>query len=1104
MLKKIFIYSVICSLFLCNIGYSQTETASKNYVDRSVSNAVYIVTTNMNLHTTNNNIHVTLNDKTNWNNKAEISITNGLATTNFVIDIVNSIPNVDVTKIYNPSNFNIWLDGNEDKWLVYSVTNSGKWLLNFSDNTLIGGVHPSDLEFNFGSLTTYIDDIYYQINGTEVLVSKDAGQMFNNVPFPSILNNVNVIGTGRVDYSISIITSKIDKIVMHSELFGITNGYVSIYYVNEATNQVLLEAKAYADLVTNGLSSFTYVDEATNQVLIDAKSYTDLATNNLFVSKLYAPGDLSQWINGLGEVWRSTTGNIGPTTNVFISVDFKALNGTTLSQTVYEWPFIEGDFSGTYAEGDGYYIDYLGTPITTWYAADLPLPRTLTVSGHPECGTAVINLAIGSTSTNYDHLAYKSDLLSITNSLNLHVTNLVLHVTLNNKTNWNNKAETTITNGLASTNFVNSSIANIPPVTKLWNSNLVNYVYLSDANDLVKMGFSLIADGTIWTQSNQGGNFSASAYGNNKFITGSQGSGVYYSSDSINWTQSTLNSGSWASAAYGNGIYVVGCDAFDNGMRYSTNAIDWYVGTMYPYKYVEWRSFSFGNGKFVAATRNGGLYYSTNGADWIASAINSGNYWATSYGNNTYIAAGDGNIFYSTNAINWTSSTNFGGAFTKTTYGNGKFLVSNASHIYSSDNGINWSATLAPEISYTALGYGNGKFLAGSDANSPNNILSSVDGISWSPRVANLNLINVRTFTYGNNKLVTGTASSGIWYSPDLATTNSAIMATMNDTTNVSSYIAGLTNNAHVNLVNPHIQYPLITSLGSMAYQSSNNINVVTGNFQKVYLNLDTSFSNTPPLIPSVYRNLIQSPSIVTVNQDQVIYQVSVDTVNTVSNDVTGLDFSGYKEASWEVWVNYTTTNSLSTIWDSRISWDIEMPELTVTGMYRFVFSSIDGNEIRGKQVYPTVHQYHSLLYAGANGTFNTSLMRSDFDYATTNYVPYRITIPMEKYPYLFFKIAGTSNINKPLTYYMDLGIATQNNSLTKPITTTGQVYTTSVNSTVITKSFMRASTGRVAYIYVENTSPLSIATIIFPEQLQIVRPANELEIKAYNQGWRP
>lgn len=284
-----------------------------------------------------------------------------------------------------------------------------------------------------------------------------------------------------------------------------------------------------------------------------------------------------------------------------------------------------------------------------------------------------------------------------------------------------------------------------------------------------------------------------------------------------------------------------------------------------------------------------------------------------------------------------------------------------------------------------------------------------------------------------------------------------------------------------------------LDSLGSMAYQSSNSINVVTGSFSKIYLELGSIPTNSPAMIPSIYRNVIDSSTIVTVTQDQVIYKFDVSVPNVISNDLSQLDIQG-REASWELWVNYTTTNSLSTTWTNNIDWVEGQPDLTVTGQYKFAFSTVDKNVIRGKQVYPTLQR--GFYPAGsASGSW--------VQWAAATNASAEFQLPLDS-TLAIFKVRARGTSASPV--YANIGYAT----LAEPASTVVAYTNFTFNSAAKWWYFAIKSSSYTPpnnnYIWgsvfrIDKYGLGQVDTTIFNVYYRL---ANELEIKAYNAGWRP
>lgn len=210
-------------------------------------------------------------------------------------------------------------------------------------------------------------------------------------------------------------------------------------------------------------------------------------------------------------------------------------------------------------------------------------------------------------------------------------------------------------------------------------------------------------------------------YADNKYVASSvqASTKIAYSSDGINWSASTIQSGYWNDLAFGNGKWVA-IRTGSNVAAYSTNAINWNYTTL-PTT-INWDSVCFGNGKFVAtansetSTNVGAI--STDGITWNSMffPIN-GNWVSITYGNGMFVVISyNSNVsMYSINGTYWhqTKLPSIQNWYS-VTYGNGMFVAIAESNIaaYSTD-GINWKTTfLTDNITWKDVVYGNGTFIA--------------------------------------------------------------------------------------------------------------------------------------------------------------------------------------------------------------------------------------------------------------------------------------------------------------------------------------------------------------------------------------------------------
>jgi hypothetical protein len=260
---------------------------------------------------------------------------------------------------------------------------------------------------------------------------------------------------------------------------------------------------------------------------------------------------------------------------------------------------------------------------------------------------------------------------------------------------------------------------------------------------------------------------------------------VISSTDAITWTiSSTLvtNSKRYASAAHGNGIFLVGYENSSTQASTSTDGITWTVNSSF-YNYYSSlfggvsgiKSISFGSGKFVVIPDTYGATifpYSTDAITWNHSTLPASTNWIKiiSDGTNFFALAQDGSGAYSTDGITWTARS-FPEAFASSTlsysrinYVNNKYIVTGyfGSYIpkaYTSTDAITWTENTAKFFSThptASIAYdGVSQFMAlGNGSNLPfrSTDLISFDGPYVTPRMGNNTTTSI--LEYGNGLFV--------------------------------------------------------------------------------------------------------------------------------------------------------------------------------------------------------------------------------------------------------------------------------------------------------------------------------------------------------------
>ncbi len=232
-------------------------------------------------------------------------------------------------------------------------------------------------------------------------------------------------------------------------------------------------------------------------------------------------------------------------------------------------------------------------------------------------------------------------------------------------------------------------------------------------------------------------------YGGGKYVAvcANSSDSVTYSTDGINWELGTMPAAqNWSSVCYGKDKFVA-VATNSTSYAYSTDGITWELGTMSAAQ--NWSSVCYGKDKFVVvATNSVDGAYSTDGITWVATTLPSAARWSSvCYGKDKFVvvSAGDNTAAYSTDGITWVAITiPTGVAWTSICYGNDKFVTVSsgsggevASNVsaYSTD-GITWVKTTLPNsLSWASICYGDNKFAA--VAESSQIIAYSVDGITW-------------------------------------------------------------------------------------------------------------------------------------------------------------------------------------------------------------------------------------------------------------------------------------------------------------------------------------------------------------------------------------
>lgn len=279
------------------------------------------------------------------------------------------------------------------------------------------------------------------------------------------------------------------------------------------------------------------------------------------------------------------------------------------------------------------------------------------------------------------------------------------------------------------------------------------------------------------TQSAVGSMFEAVAYGNGTFV-GISASKIATSPDGRTWILRDFPepspecrplTTSWIALTYGGGLFVAvgwGGSCSDKVMT-SPDGISWSVRSAPGADFLD--SVAYGNGRYVAADRSGGILSSPDGISWTRHDA-PGSWWGITYGNGTYVAVGKNSsdnaaTATSTDGISW-DVVDQGNIATNSSisFGNGTFVVvqpmgEGALGLLSSADGRNWIRRTLPGTGW-AVAFGNGRFQVVGFAQGAGLVHYSTDGIDWIAETATVGpLINI---AFGNGMFLASDISGAV------------------------------------------------------------------------------------------------------------------------------------------------------------------------------------------------------------------------------------------------------------------------------------------------------------------------------------------------------
>jgi hypothetical protein len=258
----------------------------------------------------------------------------------------------------------------------------------------------------------------------------------------------------------------------------------------------------------------------------------------------------------------------------------------------------------------------------------------------------------------------------------------------------------------------------------------------------------------------------------------------------------------------------------------------------------------------------------------------------------------------------------------------------------------------------------------------------------------------------------------------------------------------------------------------------------------------------------------LSTGAVITVSpvSQKKVYDVSASVPITLfTNNLASLTLDGTTNYEWVTRINYTSTNALSTAWENRIEWINGTPDLTVTGRYEFAFSTSDGVTIQGRQTYPTVQPWTMYAFTAYGAGGNTLMGAGD----TVNYFDFPSSLPLDstKYRIITLSIGGSHSVSNTTVSagYRVSGVdfaydtyESTNKSSVALFTRTATFTLAFPPLSIISGGYAQYSDSSKFPLYTRPRFTRTITGDVIAISGLKERYMNELELKAYNAGWRP
>ena len=318
----------------------------------------------------------------------------------------------------------------------------------------------------------------------------------------------------------------------------------------------------------------------------------------------------------------------------------------------------------------------------------------------------------------------------------------------------------------------------------------------------------------------------------------------------------------------------------------------------------------------------------------------------------------------------------------------------------------------------------------------------------------------------------------------------------------LSASMANAILNGHLNATEPHAgKYALqtggtmtnVTLAGNVTIGGVTRTSWPSGSTQDVY----TPITNLPVVANG-------ATNVVTITADKRIYLITAtNTFNAMTNVFNGVTIGG-SNVAWELWVDFTNPNGTNMTWCPCMTFDLGVPDISVTGIYKFACSTIDGIKANVRQVYPTVWPWTWTIFGSKNNNLGASpslfIEASNTD-STNNYNI--ATQPADVYNYVrcrywYYTYDATAATN-PTIWLAGYSYEQQPPTLTVIATNKAIRANGGQLDWVLPPA---TANGRVPWLWLYHRKPYFQGRWSATGMQQ--RRANELEINAWNSGWRP